>query len=225
MSSFTRNTLLFDFDEAYLLTNDAMVSMFHTLETSVLKGFLGCGNSLFEERLSQFLSSGSIEHQSVMCTIGEQKISCDQKLFAVTFGFPCKDWLSSINCHLSMLKKWNLNSLTRVLTKFFGKNKDMKIEFRLLNDIVAKSLTAKARLFDSFSTEKVELMLAIYSGSRSTGPLLSTTYLWLYYLYQRSNNDLFRIKINCHLLEQCKVQMGHSSALHIHKLLKKSITT
>lgn len=35
--------------------------------------------------------------------------------------------------------------------KYFGKKKVMKLEFRLLNDIIAKSLTAKSGYFDAFT--------------------------------------------------------------------------
>lgn len=40
MSSFTNNTIQVDFDVVYILLNDGMMSMFHTLEASGLKGFL-----------------------------------------------------------------------------------------------------------------------------------------------------------------------------------------
>ena len=40
----------------------------------------------------------------------------------------------------------------------------MKFEYRLLNDIMAKPLTAKARPFDAFTTDRLEIMVAISKG-------------------------------------------------------------
>lgn len=101
----------------------------------------------------------------------------------------------------------------------------MKIWFRKLNDIAIKSLTPKARSFDVFTTETFELMVAISSGIKIN---------WSNFLY-----DIIVVIVSIpdkqyrgfvvpiyRLLERCKVQMGHSSALHIHKMInKKSIAT
>ncbi|KZV49319.1 hypothetical protein F511_38899 [Dorcoceras hygrometricum] len=45
-----------------------------------------------------------------------------------------------------------------------NKKKDMKVEYRLLHDIVAKSLSVKAGSFDVATTEKFEMMVAISAG-------------------------------------------------------------
>lgn len=47
------------------------------------------------------------------------------------------------------------------LLKSYGKKKEMKVEYRLLNDIVEKSLTSKAGSFDAFTIEMLEMMVAI----------------------------------------------------------------
>ncbi|KZV26379.1 hypothetical protein F511_38572, partial [Dorcoceras hygrometricum] len=44
------------------------------------------------------------------------------------------------------------------------KKKEMKIEFRLLHDIVAKALCAKAGSFDMVTSEKFDLMVAVTAG-------------------------------------------------------------
>ncbi|KZV18287.1 hypothetical protein F511_24254 [Dorcoceras hygrometricum] len=45
-----------------------------------------------------------------------------------------------------------------------NKKKEMKVEFRLLHDIVAKELCAKARSFDVVTSAKLEIMVAISAG-------------------------------------------------------------
>lgn len=55
-------------------------------------------------------------------------------------------------------------SLTGAPIIHSGKKKDMKIEFKLLNDIVAKYQTAKSKSFDGFTTKHFDLMVEISSG-------------------------------------------------------------
>ncbi|KZV39466.1 pentatricopeptide repeat-containing protein mitochondrial [Dorcoceras hygrometricum] len=55
-------------------------------------------------------------------------------------------------------------SATGELIKTFCKKKEMKIEFRLLNDILAKTVTAKAGCFDAITHERFLLMTAIHGG-------------------------------------------------------------
>ncbi|KZV45279.1 hypothetical protein F511_06797 [Dorcoceras hygrometricum] len=45
-----------------------------------------------------------------------------------------------------------------------NKKKEMKMEYRLLHDIVAKALCAKASSFDMVTSEKFDLMVAITAG-------------------------------------------------------------
>ncbi|KZV36092.1 pentatricopeptide repeat-containing protein mitochondrial-like [Dorcoceras hygrometricum] len=44
------------------------------------------------------------------------------------------------------------------------KKNEMKVEYRLLNAIIAKALTAKARSFDAVTQSRFDLMVAIMGG-------------------------------------------------------------
>ncbi|KZV54908.1 hypothetical protein F511_31331 [Dorcoceras hygrometricum] len=55
-------------------------------------------------------------------------------------------------------------SHTVVPFKPSSKKREMKVEFRLLNDIVAKCLTAKAGSFDVVTGKMFEIMVAISAG-------------------------------------------------------------
>ncbi|KZV16814.1 hypothetical protein F511_18607 [Dorcoceras hygrometricum] len=57
-----------------------------------------------------------------------------------------------------------LYSASEAPFKHSNKKNDMKVEYRLLHDIVAKSLSAKAGSFDVVTTEKFEMMVAITAG-------------------------------------------------------------
>ncbi|KZV32002.1 hypothetical protein F511_34558 [Dorcoceras hygrometricum] len=52
-------------------------------------------------------------------------------------------------------------SLSGIPFMLSRKKKDMKVEYRLLNDIVTKSLTAKVGSFDAITLEQFEMMVAI----------------------------------------------------------------
>ena len=53
-----------------------------------------------------------------------------------------------------------------------GKKKHLKIEYRLLNDIVAKSITTKAYSFDSYTADRFEIMAAISKGMSINWPVV-----------------------------------------------------
>ncbi|KZV14370.1 hypothetical protein F511_43515 [Dorcoceras hygrometricum] len=55
-------------------------------------------------------------------------------------------------------------SLSGVPFKPSNKKKEMKVEYCLINDIVAKSLTTKAVSFDVVTSERFEMMVAIIAG-------------------------------------------------------------
>lgn len=92
-----------------------------------------------------------MEHQSFLCTIGGNNISFIHNVFAETFDLPCEgitgfSKLSPVNVE-EMNNKF---SLIGAPLKSSGKNKETKVDYRLLNHIVVKYITAKTRSFDAF---------------------------------------------------------------------------
>ncbi|KZV53615.1 hypothetical protein F511_40040 [Dorcoceras hygrometricum] len=53
---------------------------------------------------------------------------------------------------------------TNVVFRPPNKKKEMKVEYRLLHDIVAKALYAKADSFDVVTSERFDLMMSISAG-------------------------------------------------------------
>ncbi|KZV29341.1 hypothetical protein F511_18492 [Dorcoceras hygrometricum] len=133
MASFVVNTLQVNFDSVLNMDNAGMVKMFKSLEESGLRGLLGVSGSVFEDALSHF-------SQTQRSSLGQY--------FS---GLPSK----------AVVDMKLLFSATDAPFKPSNKNKDMKIEYRLLHDIVAKSLSAKAGSFDAVTTEKFEMMVVI----------------------------------------------------------------
>lgn len=144
----------------------------------------GCASHINEEGLTQFFAYVSVENQSILCTIGGQNILFDHMFFVETFKLHCEGLnefkkLTYVDIAEMKVKFY----LTRVSIKSSVKNKEMKIEFRLLNDILAKSLISKSGSFDDFTIQRFKLIVAISYGLRSAGPLFSMTYWWPWFLY------------------------------------------
>ncbi|KZT76399.1 hypothetical protein F511_46576 [Dorcoceras hygrometricum] len=112
--------------------------MFKALESSGLRGFFGCSAAVYEKDLVTFFENGTVRGNTVVSTVKgvTVNISEDQRAFSES-GEPIK-----ASC----------------------KNKEMKVEFRLLNDILAKAITAKAGSFDAVTQESFRLMAVIHYG-------------------------------------------------------------
>lgn len=162
MPSITSNTLQINYDDVYLLLDDNMVDMFKSMKASGLKGLLGCTSYIYEKCLSQFFVSAKTVDGEVVCIIDYQSYSISQALFLETFGMLAErvaefNRLTSV-IYEEMKIKFSFSGLS---LKFLGKHKKMKVEYRLLNDIVAKPLTTKGGSFDTFIVERLEMMIVI----------------------------------------------------------------
>ncbi|KZV26014.1 hypothetical protein F511_03887 [Dorcoceras hygrometricum] len=114
--SLIQNAMQINFDSVLSLSNECMVSMFKALESSGLRGFLGCSAAIYEK-----------------------------DLFAGIFDLPTEG-LRSVNDLPANL----INEVRRAfseseeLIKASCKKKEMKVEFRPLNENLDKAITAKA---------------------------------------------------------------------------------
>ncbi|KZV48357.1 pentatricopeptide repeat-containing protein [Dorcoceras hygrometricum] len=106
-ASLIHNAIQIYFNSVFSTADEGMVQMFKALESSGLRGFLGCYSAIYEAALVDFFHNASL------------KTSC--------------------------------------------KKREMKFEFRLLNDILEKTITVKARSFDAVTHERF-LMMAVSHG-------------------------------------------------------------
>ncbi|KZV49622.1 protein CHROMATIN REMODELING 8 [Dorcoceras hygrometricum] len=116
------------------MDDPGMVSMFQSLMASGLEGFLGCPAVIYEASLVEFFENASVRDGVVVSTVHGVTVEISKQLFAETFELPVEVSTS-------------------------GKKK-MKIEFRLLCDILAKMISVKAGSFDALTMEKF-LMLTV----------------------------------------------------------------
>ncbi|KZV52479.1 disease resistance protein [Dorcoceras hygrometricum] len=127
-SAFITNALQVNFNSVLGISdNDEMVNRFKALESTGLRGFLGC----------------------------PKYVAIPEDSFAGIFNLPTEGLtdLSEVPNNL-MLQERTLFSKSSVPVQFSCKKRLMKYEFRLLNDILSKSITVKAGSFDAVTQER-----------------------------------------------------------------------
>ncbi|KZV37590.1 hypothetical protein F511_13861 [Dorcoceras hygrometricum] len=135
--------------------------MFKSLESSGLHGFMGCPYVIYEQDLENFFANAFVREDSVISSIQGKFVEISEELFAGSFELPSEGMTS-----VDELPKEFINSARKSFSasgepiKTSCKKNEMKVEFRLLNDI----LTVKAGSFDAVTHERFLLMTAIHGG-------------------------------------------------------------
>ncbi|KZV35209.1 hypothetical protein F511_44641 [Dorcoceras hygrometricum] len=103
--------------------------------------------------------------------------------------------------------------------KISGKKRELLFEYRLLHDIVAKSLCAKAGSFDSVTNEKFEFMVAISVGIIvNWGKILFQRLLGMVQnMKKQSQGYIVPVSMLMEIL--VKADLGPSIKLHAKKML------
>ncbi|KZV43341.1 hypothetical protein F511_29166 [Dorcoceras hygrometricum] len=161
-SSLFINTLQVCFESVLAMDNAGMVAMFESLVDTGLKGFLGCPTVIHEAALLEFFANGSVRDGLVVSTVNGVTVKISEQLFAETFELPVEGLidLSEIPKDL-VFDARSIVSLSGEPVSMSGKKKEMAIEFRLLCDILAKTISVKAESFDAITQEKFLMMAAI----------------------------------------------------------------
>ncbi|KZV30802.1 hypothetical protein F511_37388 [Dorcoceras hygrometricum] len=138
-----------------------MAAMFKALESTGLRGFLGCPSGVYEADLVAFFQNALVRENSVVSTIQGKSVEITEGQFSGIFELPTEGLsdLSEVPKELIFdARSIFSNSGEQVQTR------KMKYEFRFLNDILAKYVTVKAGYFDAVTHERFLLMTAIHCG-------------------------------------------------------------
>ncbi|KZV49864.1 hypothetical protein F511_40376 [Dorcoceras hygrometricum] len=162
--SFVHNALQVNFESVISLPSGGMLKVFQALESSNLRGFLGCSATIYEEDIQVFFANAKCR-MTMWSTQWEEPRWLLQKICLLShFSFQLKQ----VAVTDLPVRKVNLVKLefsnSRVPVKSYCKKKSMKVEYRLLNDIVTKTLTSKAGSFDAVTQEWFDMMVAIMGG-------------------------------------------------------------
>ncbi|KZV52722.1 mucin-2-like [Dorcoceras hygrometricum] len=123
------------------MEDEGMVKMFKALESSGLRGFLGCSSAIYEAVLVEFFLNASVRDGKVFSTVQGKDIEISEELFVGTFELPTEGLTEMADVPKDLVfDARNAFSFAGQKLKTSCKKREMKFEFRLLNDILAKSV-------------------------------------------------------------------------------------
>ncbi|KZV16304.1 splicing factor 3B subunit 1-like [Dorcoceras hygrometricum] len=164
-SALINNASQIYFDSVFRMENEGMVKMFKALESSGLKGFLGCSSGIYEAALVEFFQNASVQDEKVVSTVQVKSVEFNEEVFAGTFELPTEGLTD-----MSDVPK-DLVFDARTAFSYDGeqlntscKKREMKFEFRQLNGILAKPVTVKVGSFDVVTHERFLMISAIHGG-------------------------------------------------------------
>ncbi|KZV43985.1 hypothetical protein F511_27741 [Dorcoceras hygrometricum] len=142
-----------------------MAAMFKALESTDLRGFLGCPSVLYEQELEQFFDTAFVRENEVISAVQGKLFGVSEEQFASVFELPMAGLIDMTEVPKDFVyDARSIFSKSGEPVKTSCKKREMKFEFRLLNDILAKSVTVKAGSFDAVTHERFLLMTAIHFG-------------------------------------------------------------
>ncbi|KZV37087.1 hypothetical protein F511_15033 [Dorcoceras hygrometricum] len=151
-SSFYSNTQHIDFASVFSMNDPSMVSMFQALIASGLEGFLGCTTVVYETALVDFFENASVCDGVIISTVAGQLVEISEEWFAETFELPV-DGLADVS-EMPKDKIFDARSIVSMSGEpviLSGLKSQMKIHYRLLCDIMAKSISVKAGSFNAIT--------------------------------------------------------------------------
>ncbi|KZV27679.1 hypothetical protein F511_42272 [Dorcoceras hygrometricum] len=164
-----------DFDSVFRFDDAGIVQMFESLVSTGLMEFLGCPAIFHEQALIEFFENGSVRDGMVVSTISGTAVEIRESVtisgtaveiresvFAVAFGLPTEGLTDLSEVPRDLLSNaQKLFSASEKEVSISCLKKEVKMPFRLLSDILAKSLFVKAGSFDAVTRDRFLLMTAI----------------------------------------------------------------
>ncbi|KZV25738.1 hypothetical protein F511_04799 [Dorcoceras hygrometricum] len=166
MASFIANALQIDFKSVLGISdNEGMVNMFKSLESTGVRGFLGCAAVFYASELEQFFDNAHVRNGEILSAVQGKFIFISEDRFAGVFGLPTEGLTDLTKVPKDkMYDARNFFSESGEPVIISKKKRQMKYEFRLLNDILAKSVFVKAGSFDAVTAKRFRLMTTIHFG-------------------------------------------------------------
>ncbi|KZV27997.1 hypothetical protein F511_31275 [Dorcoceras hygrometricum] len=151
-----------DFDSVFGIDDTVLVQMFETLIATGLKEFWGCPAVFYEAALTEFFENSSVRDGVVVSTIRGTAIEISENFFSMTFGLPTDGLTDFLEAPKDLVfYARSLFSVSKEQVSISCLKKEMKIQYRLLSDILAKTLYVKAGSFDAVTRDRFMLMTAI----------------------------------------------------------------
>ncbi|KZV58131.1 hypothetical protein F511_36389 [Dorcoceras hygrometricum] len=161
-SSLISSSLHVDFDSVFGMDDAGLVQMFESFIATGLKDFLGCPAVFYEAALTEFFENSLVRDGVVVSTIRGTAIEISEEMFTAAFDLPTEGLtdLSEVPKNL-VFDARSIFSESKEQVSISCLKKEMKIQYRLLSDILAKTLYVKAGSFDAVTRDRLMLMTAI----------------------------------------------------------------
>ncbi|KZV38598.1 hypothetical protein F511_25352 [Dorcoceras hygrometricum] len=225
-ASFFVNTLQVNFESVIAMEHTGMAHMFKSLDTG-LKGFWEASNSVYEGVVTEFFVNVKFIVGTIVSFVENRKMVITKDMFTEAFGLPSKGMIGFLDIPketmVDMRKRF---SGSDVPFRAPSKKKEMKMKFRLLHDIVAKALCAKAGSFDMVTSEKFDLMVAITAGLKVKWEHILFQVLLAMVKNPTRQSQGFVVQVSILLENLVKADLGELVKLHPQQVLaNKSVQT
>ncbi|KZV27046.1 hypothetical protein F511_36715 [Dorcoceras hygrometricum] len=221
-ASFFSNAIHVDFDSVLAMDEPGMVSMFQALVASGLQGFLGCSPVVYEDALVEFFANGRVRDGLVVSSVDGVFVEISEKLFAETFELSV-DGLGDLSemPKDAIFYARSIVSLSGEPISLSGRKNQMKFEYRLLCDIVAKAISVKAGSFNAITVEKFSLMTAVVCRIKMNWAKLLFSVLKKMVTSGSKQAKGFSIQVSLLLATFPSLELGESSEFPASKVLSK----
>ncbi|KZV44022.1 hypothetical protein F511_30980 [Dorcoceras hygrometricum] len=219
-SSLYSNSQHVSFESVLTMEDPGMISMFRALIASALEGFLWCPAVIFESELVECFNNGSVKDGLVVSTVNGVSIEISEQLLVETFELPV-DGLSELSemAKDKIFDAQSIVSLSREPVSLSGGKNQMKIEFRLLCDIMANAISVKAGSFNAITVEKFSLITAIVCGVRMDWAKILFSILKKMVTPGSKQAKGFAVQISLLLENSPTLELGESSEFPASKIL------
>ncbi|KZV33530.1 mucin-2-like [Dorcoceras hygrometricum] len=132
---------LVDFASVLAMDHAGMVCMFKSLQDIGLRGFLEGTTYVFDNVVTEFFINAKVIVGTVASTVCNRKLVITKEIFSATFQLPLEGMPSLADIPKETITEMRHTfSATDVDFKVSSKKKEMLFAYRLLHDIVAKSI-------------------------------------------------------------------------------------
>ncbi|KZV30356.1 hypothetical protein F511_34883 [Dorcoceras hygrometricum] len=202
--------------------DDATITqMFELIIATGLKDFLGCPAVYYEAALIEFFENGSVREDGVVVsTIRGINVEISEGMFATAFGLPTEGLTDVSDVPKDLVfDARSLFSESKEQVSISCFKKEMKIEYRLLHDILAKTLFVKVGSFDAVTCERFMIMTAItFDVKINWGSLLFGVLKAMVTPGSRQAKG-YAIQICVVLSKVPGLELGESNPFPIHRVL------
>ncbi|KZV30051.1 hypothetical protein F511_33353 [Dorcoceras hygrometricum] len=175
----------------------------------------------------EFFANAKVIAGMTVSFVANRKMVITKDVFPTTFQLPTEGLVGFTDLSAKAMSEMKMRfSGTDVSFRPPNKKKEMKVEYRLLHDIVAKALCAKSGSFDVITSKKFDLMVAISSSLQvNWGHILFKTLIAMVDTPSKQSQE-FAVQLSLLLEKVVKPDLGKSVKLHALKVLNnKSVLT